>query len=289
MSILMSIARLYARAVYRKEDELDSLATQKKLSLPDPPRKFAARCRPDVIGEVKVVWIDEHNAKNGVLVYLHGGAYYFGPVKEHWDYIATISARTQMAGLMVDYRMAPLYPFPQGIEDVLRVIENMPRANWFLLGDSSGAAMAIATALKLAEAGKDLPRKILLMCPWPDASLENPDIKVDERKDPLMTAKRLATAAREYAAGEDLKHPLISPLFADPADLTGLPPTLIQSGTADLLISDCRKFQQKCVAAGMDVKYEEYADALHDFMMLNALPETRKAIASQADFLSQNK
>jgi monoterpene epsilon-lactone hydrolase len=74
-------------------------------------------------------------------------------------------------------------------------------------------------------------------------------------------------------------------MFADTADLAGLPPTLIQSGTADLLISDCRKFQQKCIASVMDVKYEEYADGLHDFMMLNALPETKKAIASQADFL----
>jgi acetyl esterase/lipase len=190
MSILMSIARLYARAVYRKADELDSLATQKKLSLPCPPRKFAGRCRPDSIGDVKVVWVDEQNAKNGVLVYLHGGAYYFGPVKEHWDYIATISARTQMAALMIDYRMAPLYPFPHSIEDVLRVIENVPPANWCLLGDSSGAAMAVATALKLKEAGKGLPRKII-----PDVSVGRRLAGKPGRKD--RRAKRSAHDGEE--------------------------------------------------------------------------------------------
>lgn len=282
MSVLMTIAKFYARVRYRKEDELDSLATQKKLSLPDPPRKFARRCRQSSIAGIKTVWIDETNAENGVLVYLHGGAYYFGPVKEHWDYIATISEKTQMAALMIDYGMAPLYPFPAGIVDTLKVIEHEQLQKYFLLGDSSGAAMVVAAALRLKEAGKQLPKKIILMSPWIDASLENPEVKIDERKDPFMTAKRLATVAKEYAGGADLKDPEISPMFAD---LDGLPPTLIQVGTADLLISDCRKFHQRCIASGVDVKYEEFPDAFHDFMMLNVLPEAKKAITTQSDFL----
>jgi len=198
MSILMTVAKLYARAVYRKEDELDSLATQRKLSLPDPPRKFAKRCRVTQIGGVRVVWIDENNAANGVLVYLHGGAYYFGPVKEHWDYIAAISQKTQMAALMIDYRMAPLYPFPHGLNDILEVIEKGElAADWFFLGDSSGAAMAVSAVLMLKEAGRNLPEKIILMSPWVDTSLENPDAKTGERNDPMMTFKRLSTAAEE--------------------------------------------------------------------------------------------
>ena len=56
-----------------------------------------------------------------MLIYLHGGAYYFGPVREHWDYFASISASTKMAGLMIDYRMAPMHPFPQAPEDCLAV------------------------------------------------------------------------------------------------------------------------------------------------------------------------
>ncbi len=283
MGLLMTIAKLYARAVYRKEDELDSLKTQKKLSLPKPPRKLAKRCRAAEIGSVKVVWIDEANAKNGVLVYLHGGAFYFGPVKEHWDYIAAISKKTRMAALMVDYRMAPRYPHPHGLNDILEVIEKSALPlNWFFLGDSSGAAMAVSAVLKLKDAGGPQPKKLILMSPWTDLTMENPEARVDERNDPMMTFKRLSTAAREHVGGADANDPLVSPMFAD---LSGLPPLLIQMGTADLLLSDCRKFYAKCREFSVDAVYEEYPDAFHDFMMLVFLSEAKKALASQAEFL----
>jgi acetyl esterase/lipase len=283
MGILMKVAKLYARAVYRKEDELDSLKTQKKLSLPDPPRKLAKRCRAAVTGSVKVVWIDEANAKNGVLVYLHGGAFYFGPVKEHWDYIAAISKKTQMAALMVDYRMAPLYPHPQGLGDILEVVEKSALPpNWFFLGDSSGATMAVSATLKLKDDGRPQPKKIILMSPWMDLTMENPEVKANEHNDPMMTFKRLSTAAREHVGAADAADPLVSPMFAD---LSGLPPLLIQMGTADLLLSDCRKFYAKCREFSVDAAYEEYPDAFHDFMMLVFLPEAKKALNSQEEFL----
>jgi len=284
MGILMSIAKLYARTVFRKEDELDSLGTQKKLSLSDPPKRIAGRCRKDEIGGVKCVWIDEANAKNGVLVYLHGGAFYFGPVKEHWDYIAGISQRTQMAALMIDYRMAPQHPFPAGLDDIVTVVltQDLPE-NWSFLGDSSGATMAAGAFFMLKERNARLPKKLVLMSPWMDMTLQNPDINLNEHEDPMMTVKRLLTAAREYMAGADPKDPLISPMFGD---LTGLPPTLIQIGTSDLLLWDGRKFYQKCLEANVAAEYEEYPEGFHDFMMLGFLSEAKKALKSQAEFLT---
>jgi acetyl esterase/lipase len=283
MGILMMAAKLYARTVFRKEDELESLKTQKKLSLPDPPKRIAGRCRKDVIGGVKCVWIDETNATNGVLVYLHGGAYYFGPVKEHWDYIAGISRSTQMAALVIDYRMAPQHPCPAGLDDIVEVVltQALPE-NWFFLGDSSGAGMAVAAFFMLRKRSGKLPKKLILMSPWMDATLQNPDINLNEHEDPMMTVKRLLTAAREYTGAGDPKDPLISPMFGD---VTGLPPTLIQIGTSDLLLWDCRKFYQKCLEANVAAQYEEYPKGFHDFMMLGFLPEAKKALKSQAEFL----
>jgi monoterpene epsilon-lactone hydrolase len=284
MSLLMSVAKLYARIVFRKEDETDSIGTQKKLSLPHPPRHHAPRCRKTRINDVSCVWIDEANAKNGVLVYLHGGIYYFGPVKEHWDYIADMSKRTKMAALVIDYGMAPQRPFPAGIDDIVKVVSaaDLP-GNWFFLGDSSGAAMAVGAVFKLKENGGILPKKLMLMSPWMDITLENPDIKLNEHEDPMMTVKRMLTAAREYAGQVDLKDPLISPMFGD---LNGLPPILIQIGTSDLLLWDAREFHQKCLDAGVEAVYEEYPHGFHDFMMLGFLPESKKALQSQADFLT---
>jgi acetyl esterase/lipase len=217
------------------------------------------------------------------LVYLHGGAFYFGPVKEHWLYLAEICRRTQFAGIMVDYGIAPQRPYPVGMDEIEDLISQLELpVNWAILGDSSGAAMAVSTVLRLKRVGAKIPQKLILMSPWIDMTLQNPAIELTEKDDVMMTVERLSNAARAYAGGSDLRDPDLSPMFAD---LAGLPPVLIQIGTADLLLGDCRKFFMRCQDAGVDASYEEYPNAFHDFMMLSFLPEARRALASQAAFL----
>jgi acetyl esterase/lipase len=283
MSILNHIAKFYVRLVFREEGEFDALKTQKDFNLPDPPKRLAKRCEP-VDHNVRAFWIDKQHADRGVLVYLHGGAFYFGPVKEHWDYIGRISQAAGMAAILVDYGIAPQRPFPEGLDEIVDLVTTLDLPeNWFFLGDSSGAAMAVSATFKLREIGKRTPKKLVLMSPWIDATLKNPDIDLNKHEDVMMTVERLSSAARIYACEEDLVAPLISPMFGD---LTGLPPMLIQMGTADLLLVDCRKFYQKCLDARVDVKYEETPAAFHDFMMLSFLPEARAALKSQTAFLT---
>lgn len=284
MSLQNEIAKIYVRLVFREKDEdFDSLKTQRKFSLPEPLKSIRPRCEPVEIGGAKSFWIDRQNAARGVLVYLHGGAFYFGPVKEHWQYIAHISRLAQMAALVIDFRMAPQNPFPAAIEDIIETVTNLDLpANWFFVGDSSGGGMCVSSVFRLREFGARLPKKLILLSPWVDATLGNPAIELNKHDDAFMTVGRLAKAAAEYSAGGDLKNPLISPMFGA---LEGLPPTLIQIGTADLLLWDCRKFYLKCLEAGVDVKYEEYPNAFHDFMMLSFLPEAKQALKSQVEFL----
>jgi len=197
MSLLVKIAKLYVRFVFR-EGEYDALKTPKDFNVPDPPRGIAKRCER-VDGDVRAFWIDKQNAMEGVLVYLHGGAYYFGPVKEHWDYIARISKQTQMAAVMVDYGIAPQNPFPVGLNEVIDLVTRLDLPpNWFFLGDSSGAGMAVSAVFKLRELGKNLPRKLVLMSPWIDLTLQNPDIDLNKHEDVMMTVERLSSAARDY-------------------------------------------------------------------------------------------
>ena len=282
MSILVSLAKLYVRFVFR-EGDYDALKTQRGFNVPDPPKRIAGRCERVDSSEVRAFWVDRSNAEHGVLVYLHGGAFYFGPVKEHWDYIARICKQTGMAGIMVDYGIAPQEPFPIGLDQIIELVTTLDLpTNWFFLGDSSGAGMAVSAVFKLRELNKTLPRKLILMSPWVDATLKNPDIELTEKDDVMMTIERLASAARDYVGDSDAADPLISPMFGD---LAGLPPTLIQMGTADLLLADCRKFYQKCVDVGVDVRYEEVSGAFHDFMMLSVLTEARQALRSQTAFL----
>jgi acetyl esterase/lipase len=280
----MELAKIYVRLVFKEDGEFDSLKTQRELSLAEPPKKIARRCERVEIGEAKSFWIDKENAKNGVLVYLHGGAFYFGPVKEHWDYIARICRDANMAAVVVDFRMSPQHPFPAALDDIVETVTKVDLpANWFFIGDSSGGGMCVSAFFKLKELNaSNLPKKLILLSPWVDAALENPAINLNKHEDAFMTVERLANAAREYVGSANAKDPLISPTFGT---LEGLPPMLIQMGTADLLLWDCRKFYMKCLDAGNDVKYDEYPGAFHDFMMLPFLPEAKKALKSQVEFL----
>jgi epsilon-lactone hydrolase len=282
MGFRNTIAKLYVRLVFRDEGEFNAYKTQLDFNYPDPPKGIAKRAERVESSNVRAFWIDKTNAGNGVLVYLHGGAFYFGPVKEHWQYLARICKMTEMAGVMVDYGIAPQNPFPQGLNEIVEFVSNLDGQNWFFLGDSSGAAMAFSACFKLREMGRSLPQKLVLMSPWIDAALQNPDIDLNKHEDPMMTVERLSNAANAYAADADLRDPMISPMFGD---LAGLPPTLIQMGTSDLLLADCRKFVEKCRQAGLDVRYDEFPDCFHDFMMLSFLPEAKQALRSQAEFL----
>src|SRR5436190_8700053 len=177
MSILVEIAKVYVRLVFR-DREYNSLKTQQDFNVPDPPRRITKRCEKLDHDKIRGFWIDKANEERGLLVYLHGGAFYFGPVKEHWDYFARICKQTQMAGLLIDYRFAPQYPFPIGLNEVVELVTTIDLpANWFFLGDSSGAGMVVSSVFKLREMNRPLPKKLVLMSPWVDVTLQNPDIE----------------------------------------------------------------------------------------------------------------
>src|SRR5260221_9410922 len=106
MSILVSIAKLYVRLVFR-DGEYNSLKTQQNFNVAGPPRGIAKRCDKLEHDKIRGFWIDKANEHRGVLVYLHGGAFYFGPVKEHLDYFAPICKQTQIAGFLIHYGFAP--------------------------------------------------------------------------------------------------------------------------------------------------------------------------------------
>ncbi|MFM9904870.1 MAG: alpha/beta hydrolase [Pyrinomonadaceae bacterium] len=285
MSLLNSIAKIYVRLFFREDGDFDPLKTQRLMNVNKPPRSIARRCEIFEHERIRAFWIDRQSAKRGVLVYLHGGAFYFGPVKEHWEYIARISKQAGMAAIVVDYGLAPQNPFPNGLDEIIELVTKFDLSQkWFFLGDSSGAAMAISATFKLRASSAPMPSRLVLMSPWVDVTVANPDIRLNEQEDPMMSVKRLSNAAAIYVGDAEPTDPMISPLFGD---LTGLPPILIQMGTADLLLADCRKFYQKCLEAGVDARYEEFPGAFHDFMMLNILPEARQALRSQAEFLTQ--
>jgi monoterpene epsilon-lactone hydrolase len=280
----MQLAGLKKKLTRRSFEELN------RMGLPNPPAgitKHHTTEKIDIGGSLGY-WIGRERATQGVLVYLHGGGYTFGPIDFQWEYIAHLSLRAGMAAIVIDYRQLPRYPFPTGLNDVVTILTTLQQSSelsgrWFLIGDSAGGGLALATSYRLREIGASQPHKIILLSPWLDVGMKNTDSIVD---DPVISPELVRNIAEAYTAGNDVSHPLISPLYGD---ITGLPPVLLQTGTRELLLSGCRAFYQKCREAGVDIHYEEYPGMFHVFAIMNFLPEAQKAQQVQLSFIADHK
>lgn len=288
MSLLNSIVQTYLRLEKRK-NESRPLSFEEKQSriISEPPVNIAKKGVFEQIEleGAKAFWFNKSNQQNGVLVFLHGGSFITEPYKQHWEYFADMCLRMKMAGLSIDYRLAPQFPFPHGLNDVITILQSLNLPNYFLLGDSAGGGLAAATCYKLAELGEKMPKKLILMAGWFDVTCENPAIQLNVESDVMLIYEHLKITGKWYADDENPKNPLASPIYGD---VSVLPPTLIQIGTNDLLFWDNRKFYLQMLEAGVDVKYEEYPNTFHDFMLVGFLKEAKKARLSQVLFLTKS-
>jgi len=267
----------------------NTLLDLQKFSLPEPPANVVKNLKTEKIdiNGAKGVWLNKQNAWHGVLVYLHGGGYIVGPLKAQWEYIARLARTTDMAALVIDYKQLPQYAFPAGLNDVMTILTTLQEngglpAKWFLLGDSAGGGLALATCYQLRDKGNLLPQKLILMSPWLDINMSNPAFAFTADADPMLSLSGIRQTAADYTRDDNPSNPLISPIFGD---VEGLPPTLLQVGTSEIFLWDNRKFYLKLLDAQVPVQYEEYPQLFHVFVIFHYLPEAKKAFQSQVDFL----
>lgn len=259
-------------------------------SVPRPPGWIRLRHKTEEINieGCTAYWLSKKSSDNGVLIYLHGGGFVMGPVFFQWNYISNMALRTKMAALVIDYRQLPKYPFPTGLEDVVNVIKQLQNEglnnNWHLIGDSAGGNLALAAAYSLRQTGYKLPEKMVLMSPFLDVSMSNPDLELSREEDPILNID-LDFVKRSYAPEREWRNPLVSPIYGD---LKGLPPILLQVGTSEVLLWDIRKFYKLCLQSGITIQYEEYKGLFHDFPIFPFLPEARQARKQQDKFLRED-
>lgn len=247
-------------------------------------------CEKVQVNGLPAEWITPSNPSGGVMLYLHGGAYALGSVAVHRDLIARLAVSTRRKALAINYRLAPEDPFPAALEDVLSaydwLLEQGVSAGEIVIGgDSAGGGLALAALVSLRDSGKPLPRAGVCFSPWTDLTLSGSSITKNARVDLVLTAERLKKFARAYAAGHDLAHPMLSPLFAD---LHGLPPVLIQTGSEEVLLDDSVRVAEKLRKAAGRVDLQIWEGMFHVFQMFSFLPEAAKALEKVANFLSDN-
>ena len=221
---------------------------------------------PEMIGRTRTVWLDEHRADNGVIVFLHGGAYVSGPFVSDWAWLSRQVDARNCAGLMIDYRNAPDHQHPVGRDDVEAVLAALAAAGrladrpWVLAGQHAGGGLAFVIARRLQQRPEiPAPAALIVMSPWLDLELANAGITETDQADPVHERRLLRDAARRYAGRTPLDDPDLSPLNER---LEGLPPIHLSVGMRDLFLSEVRVAKLQLEENGADLAYREISGRL---------------------------
>jgi len=247
------------------------------------------RVREVTAGGVPAHWLAAPGADTGrVLLFLHGGGYELGSLRSDGELAARLGRASGMRVLFPEYHLAPEHPFPAAIDDVLaawrwlRTDQGLSARSIAVAGDSAGGGLTVALLVATRDAGEALPAAAALMSPTVDLTSSGASMTERADQDPFSTPAMLRQFASEYLAGADPKTPLASPLFAS---LSGLPPLLIQVGTADLLLSDSERLATAAAEAGVDVILEIGEGLPHVYQILLGTPEAAEATEQIGKFL----
>jgi monoterpene epsilon-lactone hydrolase len=224
-----------------------------------------------------------------VLMFFHGGGYCSGSIVSHRRMVTEAGRAAAARTLAVGYRLAPEHPFPAAYHDALAAWRGLLWLGYApsriaVGGDSAGGGLTLALAGELKRAGEKLPGCLWLVSPWTDLTMSGASLASKSAVDPLIHKEYLDELARAYLpAGMDRKDPRVSPLYAD---LAGLPPTLIQVGSAETLLDDSTRFAAAAGAADVSVTLEIWPHMIHAWPMWNArLEPGRRALANAGAFI----
>ena len=224
-----------------------------------------------------------------VLIFFHGGGYCSGSILSHRRMVTEAGRAARMRTLAIGYRLAPEHPYPAAHEDAMtawRFVrrQGIPADRIAVGGDSAGGNLAITLINRLCAAGEPLPACAWLLSPWTDLTMSGTTLDTKDVMDPIIHKGYLDELADAYVPrAVDRKNPLISPLFAD---LDGFPPTLIQVGSAETLLSDATRFAAAAGSADVAVTLEIWPHMIHAWPIWNAkLEDGRRALTKAGEFI----
>jgi len=287
MSLRCEIVRLAMRWLIKRRN-------YRKLPL-ERHRRFASaaeRLVPSPPSSIRTVEVDAGGVRAELIatpasdddrhvLFLHGGGFIIGSpaLYRHLTWRVATQARARV--LAIDYRLAPENPFPAALDDAVAAY------HWLLargadprriavMGDSAGGGLAFSLMLRLRDEGSPLPSAAVALSPWTDLALTGPSLRLNAVSDPLLNAEDPPHFVADYLAGADPRTPYVSPLYGD---LAGLPPTIIQVGSDEVLRDDSVRMAERMRAAGCRVELEIWPrmpHVWHAFVPL--IPEARRAI-----------
>lgn len=255
------------------------------------PIPAAASIEELIIGQCNADWVTVPvSREDRVILYLHGGGYVIGSNVGFREFASRLAQANRARVCLLDYRLAPEHPFPAAVDDAVAAFgwlldQGVDPAGITVAGDSAGGGLTLATLLTLRDAGGPQAACGVCFSPWADLAGTGASAQPGAVDDPLVTDGLLADMSQAYA-GEDLRNPLASPLYAD---YEGLPPLFLLVGDREMLLDDATRVADKARNAGVDVSYFQGDGLVHVWPVLApTAPESEAALEQMAGFTERH-
>ena len=237
------------------------------------PLPADVRVTPGDLGGIPVVFTDIAGAEpGGTIFHIHGGGFALGSARSSAGLASSLARKTGMRAVSVDYRLAPEHPYPAALQDVTTayraLLEQAGAGHVVVSGESAGGNLAIELLIAGRKEGLTMPAAALLLSPMTDLTVTGSSYTGKADVDPAISARAIRTRAADYLAGTDPADPLVSPVFAD---LTGLPPLLIQAGSHEVLLDDATRLAAKAAADDVAVILDITPGVPHVFQAFAAI------------------
>ena len=207
---------------------------------------------------------------NKVILYLHGGSYVAETSSDHWNFLEKVVNDTGATIILPDYPLTPKYTYKDVFTMITplykEIIEEVDINNLILMGDSAGGGMALALAERMGEENIQMPNKTILISPWLDVRLQNPEIDEVQKRDKELSKETLKLAGVAYAGEDGIDSYLVNPIDGN---LSKLKNVTILTGTNDILNPDVHVLQEKAKQIGVNIEIKEYESAGHIWIINN--------------------
>jgi len=245
--------------------------------------------REATLGGVGGVWTEQKGERTDrVILFFHGGAFVSCPAPTYTFYAAWFVRAARARAFILDYPLAPESRFPKQLDAAVAayraLIREVDPKRIAFAGDSCGGGLALATLVRLRDAGVALPACLVSISGWFDLEASGESATRPVGEDRFVNPAWIRDRGRDYLGPQgDPRNPLASPIHAD---LRGLPPLFLQAGQVDITRDDAVRIAQRAGRDGTAVLLEIWPDMIHGFQgMQGFCPEAAAAVATAAEFM----
>ncbi len=266
--------RLYANPEKRQK-YIDNLVKKNEKPFILPPYAYKSKVKTEKHSSVELVTFNK--GRNKKIIYLHGGAFCEPPLLPHFMFCDRVSANTDYEIILPVYKKAPAHTFEETFEFLdefyRRLLNSTKSEDIVFMGDSSGGGLALSFCQYLKKQALPQPKRMILLSPWVDVSMDTPFSREIDRVDPNLQYDFLKTAGKNWAGKTDVHDYRVSPIYGD---LTSLAPMTVYYGTSENIIVDAHIFKEKCLKANAEIDWHE-AEGMNHVFVIYPIPEANRA------------